>query len=100
MRRVVVALDEKKHLCSAFRKGVEIDKAREEYSRNGIYLVGQSQVYVDENSAETPVAETDGGGSVGVYATAEDAEEQNTYLAGFDGSILGLNSILWSGRVW
>ena len=76
----MVALDEEKNLCSVFRKAVEIAKAREEYSRNGICLVDQSQVYVDENSAETPAVGTDGGGSVEVYATAEDTEEQNTYL--------------------
>ncbi|MDO4429507.1 MAG: hypothetical protein Q4B91_08480 [Atopobiaceae bacterium] len=51
-------------------------------------LVDQSQVYVDENNTGIPAAGTDGGGCVEVYATVEDAEERNTYLAGFDGSIL------------
>lgn len=51
-------------------------------------LVDQSQVYVDESHTGTPSAGTDGGGCVEVYATAEDAEERNTYLSAFDGSIL------------
>ena len=31
---------------------------------------------------------TDCGGSIEVYSTVEDAESRNSYLAGFDGSIL------------
>lgn len=51
-------------------------------------LVDQSQVYVDENNTGIPAAGTDGGGCIEVYATVEDAEERNAYLAGFDGSFL------------
>lgn len=51
-------------------------------------LVDQSQVYTDEAYTGIPSAGTDGGGCVEVYATVEDAEERNTYLSAFDGSIL------------
>ncbi len=51
-------------------------------------LVDQSQVYSDETYTGIPSAGTDGGGCVEVYATVEDAEERNTYLSAFDGSVL------------
>lgn len=35
---------------------------------------------------------TDGGGSIEVYTTPEDAEKRNAYLAGFDGSIFASGS--------
>lgn len=35
-----------------------------------------------------PAVRTDGGGCVEVYAIVEGAEERNTYLSVFDGSIL------------
>lgn len=51
-------------------------------------LVDQSEVYPNEGFTGIPAAGTDGGGCVEVYATVEDAEERNTYLSAFDGSIL------------
>lgn len=51
-------------------------------------LVDQSQVYTDETYTGIPSTGTDGGGCVEVYATVEDAEERNTYLSAFDGSVL------------
>ena len=51
-------------------------------------LIDQSQVYTDETYTGIPSTGTDGGGCVEVYATVEDAEERNTYLSAFDGSVL------------
>lgn len=51
-------------------------------------LVDQSQVYTDGSYTGIPASGTDGGGCVEVYETAQDAEERNTYLSAFDGSIL------------
>ena len=53
-------------------------------------LVDHSKVYSDGGGIVA--AGTDGGGCVEVYATAEDAEKRNSYLASFDGSILASGS--------
>lgn len=45
---------------------------------------------VDEESAIE--AGTNGGGSIEVYATAEDAERRNTYLSSFDGTVFSSGS--------
>lgn len=47
-----------------------------------------------ENLTGAPLIEegTDAGGAVETYATAEDAESRNSYLGGFDGSILASGS--------
>lgn len=51
-------------------------------------LINQSDVYGDNLIDKG----TSAGGSIEVYATVEDAEKRNTYLAGFDGSILSSGS--------
>jgi hypothetical protein len=52
-----------------------------------------SQVNQDDVFGDTIIEKgTDGGGSIEVYATAEDAESREAYLASFDGSILSSGS--------
>lgn len=51
-------------------------------------LVNQSEV----NGNSIIEKGTDGGGSIEVYKTAEEAEKRNTYLASFDGGILASGS--------
>ena len=51
-------------------------------------LINQADVYGDNLIDKG----TSAGGSIEVYATVEDAEKRNTYLAGFDGSILSSGS--------
>lgn len=57
-------------------------------SPSDLYLTGEFTPIVD--------AGCDGGGVVEVYATAEDADKRNNYLASFDGGILssGSHSVL------
>ncbi len=55
-------------------------------------LVDQSSVTLSQGCTGIVAAGTDGGGAVEVYATVEDAEKRNTYLAAFDGSILASGS--------
>lgn len=55
-------------------------------------LVDQSEVYLSEGYTGIPAAGTDGGGAVEVYATVEDAEKRDTYLAAFDGGFLSSGS--------
>lgn len=55
-------------------------------------LVDQSMTYADEEYTGIPAVGTEGGGAVEVYATAEDAEERNYYLAAFDGGIFASGS--------
>lgn len=48
---------------------------------------------VEDNDDESPLsAGTDGGGSIEVYANAEDAEKRNDYLAVFDGGVFSSGS--------
>lgn len=57
--------------------------------------VDQGDVYISEVDAtgnEVIDKGTDGGGAVEVYATEEDAEKRNTYLASFDGGALSSGS--------
>lgn len=58
-------------------------------------LVDQSQVYGDSIIEKG----TAGGGAVEVYATVEDANKRNDYLAGFDGGILSSGSHAVVGTV-
>ena len=58
-------------------------------------LVDQSLVYGDTIIDKG----TDGGGAVEVYATVEDANKRNDYLAGFDGGILSSGSHTVVGTV-
>ena len=51
-----------------------------------------SQTYADPGYTGIPAVGTDGGGCIEVYATVEDAEERNRYLASFDGTILDSGS--------
>ena len=51
-------------------------------------LINQADVYGDNLIDKG----TSAGGSIEVYATVEDAEKRNTYLAGFDGSIFSSGS--------
>lgn len=55
-------------------------------------LVDQSEVYPSEGYTGIPAVGTEGGGAVEVYATVEDAEERDTYLAAFDGGFLSSGS--------
>lgn len=55
-------------------------------------LVDQSEVYPLEGYTGIPASGTDAGGCVEVYATAEDAQERDTYLSAFDGGILDSGS--------
>lgn len=55
-------------------------------------LVDQSKVYPSTGYTPIVAAGTDGGGAVEVYATTEDAQKRNDYLAAFDGSILASGS--------
>lgn len=55
-------------------------------------LVDQSEVYLSEGYTGIPAAGTDGGGAVEVYATVEDAEERDAYLAALDGGFLSSGS--------
>ena len=55
-------------------------------------LVDQSQTYASEGYTGIPAIGTDGGGSVEVYATIEDAQKRDTYLGALDGSILSSGS--------
>ena len=55
-------------------------------------LVDSSQLYAQPGYTGIPAVGTDAGGCVEVYATAEDAEERNDYLASFDGTILNAGS--------
>lgn len=49
-------------------------------------LVDRSEVTASEGYTGIVADGTDGGGCVEVYATAEEAENRNTYLASFDGN--------------
>ncbi len=55
-------------------------------------LVDQSQVYITDGFSGIVGAGTDGGGAVEVYASVEDANSRNDYLAAFDGGILASGS--------
>lgn len=58
-------------------------------------LVDQSQVYYDESTGvgnEVIDKGTEGGGAVEVYATEDEANKRNDYLATYDGSILASGS--------
>ena len=55
-------------------------------------LVDQSQVYISDGFSGIVGAGTDGGGAVEVYASVEDANSRNDYLAAFDGGILASGS--------
>jgi len=56
--------------------------------------------YVLYSKGDTPVERaTDGGGCIEVYATKEDAEARNTYLASFDGGILSSGSHTVCGTI-
>lgn len=55
-------------------------------------LVDTSQLYAQPGYTGIPAVGTDAGGCVEVYATAEEAEERNAYLASFDGTILNSGS--------
>ena len=55
-------------------------------------LVDQSQTYASEGYTGIPAIGTDGGGSVEVYATIEDAQKRDTYLGALDGGILSSGS--------
>ncbi|MGE4572618.1 MAG: hypothetical protein AB7E09_07760 [Candidatus Izemoplasmatales bacterium] len=54
-----------------------------------------------EGNNETSAIEagTDGGGSIEVYANAEDAKERNDYLSAFDGTIFASGSHLVLGTL-
>lgn len=58
-------------------------------------LVDQSLVYGDTIIEKG----TDGGGAIEVYATVEDANKRNDYLAGYDGGILSSGSHTVVGTV-
>lgn len=55
-------------------------------------LVDASQLYAQPGYTGIPAVGTDAGGCVEVYATAEDAEARDDYLASFDGTILNSGS--------
>lgn len=55
-------------------------------------LVPESELYLTGEYTPIVDAGCDGGGTVEVFATVEDAEKRNTYLAGFDGSFLSPGS--------
>lgn len=55
-------------------------------------LIDASETYAMEGYTGIPAIGTEGGGAVEVYATAEDAEKRNEYLAGFDGGIFASGS--------
>lgn len=55
-------------------------------------LVDASETYAMEGYTGIPAIGTEGGGAVEVYATAEDAEKRNEYLASFDGGIFASGS--------
>ncbi|WP_304425859.1 hypothetical protein [uncultured Adlercreutzia sp.] len=55
--------------------------------------VNQSEVYNDGEYGYGAVGQgTDGGGCVEVYATEEDAQKRNDYLASYDGTVLASGS--------
>lgn len=75
---------------SGYQAVTEDNDPNEQLNKQGGYtatvyfsspLVDQSQVYGDDIVDKG----TDGGGAIEVYASAEDAEKRETYLAGFDG---------------
>lgn len=75
---------------SGYQAVTEDNDPNEQLNKQGGYtatvyfsspLVDQSQVYGDDIVAKG----TDGGGAIEVYASAEDAERREAYLAGFDG---------------
>lgn len=55
-------------------------------------LVDQSQTYAMEGYTGIPAVGTEGGGAIEMYATVEDAEKRNDYLATFDGGLLASGS--------
>ena len=55
-------------------------------------LVDQSSVYASEGYTGIVAVGNDGGGTVEVYSSVEDAEKRSTYLGAFDGSILSSGS--------
>lgn len=55
-------------------------------------LVDQSSVYPSDGYTGIVAAGNDGGGTVEVYSSVEDAEKRSTYLGAFDGSILSSGS--------
>lgn len=55
-------------------------------------LIDASETYAMEGYTGIPAIGTEGGGAVEVYATAEDAEKRNEYLASFDGGIFASGS--------
>lgn len=55
-------------------------------------LINASETYAMEGYTGIPAIGTEGGGAVEVYATAEDAEKRNEYLASFDGGIFASGS--------
>lgn len=55
-------------------------------------LVDSSQVYPMEGYTGIPAVGTDGGGAIEVYATVDDAENRNEYLAALDGGIFASGS--------
>lgn len=60
-----------------------------------VSLIDQSSVYGDDLIDKG----TQAGGSIEVYASVEDAEKRNTYLASFDGSILASGSHIVLGTI-
>lgn len=55
-------------------------------------LVDQSSVSALDGYTGIVAVGNDGGGTVEVYSTAEDAEKRNTYLGAFDGSVFASGS--------
>ena len=51
-------------------------------------LVPAGEAMANEKYTGIPAVGCDGGGCVEVFATAEDAESRNSYLANFDGNAL------------
>ena len=61
-------------------------------------LVDQSKVFLDPSFTGLAAAGCDGGGTVEVYSTSDEAKARDTYLAAFDGTVLspGSHSVVGS----
>ena len=55
-------------------------------------LVPESELYLSGEYTPIVDAGCDGGGTIEVFATVEDAEKREAYLAGFDGTFLNVGS--------
>lgn len=85
----------------------EMDAVTEEHDPNGmlnkqggyigcIYFtdsqVDRSQVYIEDGKDNVIDVGTEGGGAIEIFATPEEANTRNDYLASFDGSMLSSGS--------